>query len=125
MNNYVIAAIGGILLALMVYSGALRFQVGNLRSEVVSLELALQAAEVNSVVLKGSISAQNEAIEAIVVELTTKETELEEWRNKPPVVRYNTIYKTIPSNVDIRRDDCETLRETINAIRTVNFNADI
>ena len=123
MINPLLAIAGTILVGSLFYNGVLKFKVDGLRDEVGVLEMKLNEERMNNNVLKGSIKTQNDAIAAASITLDKKQKELDEWKNKPEKIRYNTIYKNLPLTIDIRKEDCETTKDAITAIRSINFNA--
>lgn len=123
MINPLLAIAGTILVGSLFYNGVLKFKVDGLRDEVGVLEMKLNEERMNNNVLKGSIKTQNDAIAATSIALDKKQKELDEWKNKPEKIRYNTIYKNLPLTIDIRKEDCETTKDAITAIRSIDFNA--
>ena len=122
MINPLLVIAGTILVGSLFYNGILKFEVNDLRDEVVTLEMKLNESSMNNQVLKGAIQTRNEVIEDYRLALAENQNELDEWKSRPEKVRYNTIYKNIPVNVDIRGEDCETTKRAIDAVRAINFN---
>ena len=123
MINPLLVIAGTILVGSLFYNGVLKFRVDGLRDDVVTLEVKLSEERMNNRVLKGSIKTQNDAIAAVSIDLAKKQKELDEWKNKPEKIRYNTIYKNLPLTLDIRKEDCETTKDAITTIRSIDFNA--
>ena len=121
--NPILFVSGTILVASLFYNGVLKIKVNGLNEEIVDLKVEVKECSMNNSLLKGAINSQNESIEGMRFNIDSKSKELSEWKNKPEKVRYNVIYKNIPTTISIEEEDCETTKETISAIRNINFNS--
>jgi len=116
-------AIGGLMVALIVLKGWTGVVISDLEEEVTQLTTELVVVNNNATRLRNSIAVQNTAIDKLTLDITTRSIELEEWRNKPAEIRYNTIYKEIPAYVDMRKESCENTKAIIDVARNYDFNA--
>jgi hypothetical protein len=92
-----------------------------LTNKVDTLTASCAVKSSNLVTLRASFEdaeRESKRLNKIVVD---KSLELDKWRSKPDVVKYKTIYKWLPAGIDIKKDDCETLKNTISAIRHIEF----
>ena len=121
--NPILFVSGTVLVASLFYNGVLKIKVNGLNEEIVDLKIEVKECSMNNSLLKGAINSQNESIEGMRFSIDSKSKELAEWKNKPEKVRYNVIYKNIPTTISIEKEDCETTKETISAIRSINFNS--
>ena len=109
----------GVALGLILITYQVR--VSGLKTDVMELQMELQASEMNRFSLKSSIEDQNKAIDAMVVDMVAKDEEIEKWKNKPADVRYETVYKRLPADINLTKDDCETVRSVIGSIRGITL----
>lgn len=94
-----------------------QLRVGGLKEDVLELQLELRTSEMNYSTVKSSLKEQNGIIEILRVETDKKDDEIAKWKSLPPKVRYNVIYKTLPADINLTKDDCETTRRVIDSIR--------
>jgi len=100
--------------------------ITGLKNSIEQLKLDYLKAQKESVVkelevqrLKSSLSEQSRAVEFLKKDVETSMKKLKEWRAKKPKIRYiktPTIIREIQSN------ECKDIKNSINAVRSINFN---
>ena len=73
----------------------------------------------------GFISAlefQSQEITELEVDYNSSIIDLEMWRSKPPDIKYKTVYKYIPQEVNLTRGECNDTKQLIGAIRHIDFS---
>jgi len=113
---YISGALLVFLLATGIYSAAV---IGNLEEEIVALKVSNALTVVQHNTLKDTLTKNNKRIQRLSTTLTAKQAALEEWKNKPPHIKYRTIYKELP-DIDLRKDDCETLKNVVDIARRIS-----
>jgi hypothetical protein len=66
------------------------------------------------------VEIQNKEFIKIANEKERLIADLDAWMAKPPKVRYETIYKKIPS-LEVKSDECKDIKNLINDIRNSGF----
>lgn len=114
--------LGTVVLISAIANGWMKITINGLNDDVQGLEMKLSQADMNHKVMVSTVEEQNRKIKLVKVDLVLRTDELEEWRAKPPEIRYNVIYKTIKQDVDLKDNGCETTQSVINSIRGIDFN---
>lgn len=91
--------------------------INSLRAENKILNTDLILANAKNVTLNASIDYQNQKINKNRVDLEKNLKELEEWKNKPPDIKYQTVIKF----KEVKSNECEDIKNTIDAIRSTSF----
>jgi molybdopterin biosynthesis enzyme len=120
MKDYIIAALAVAIISLQVMTS---IEITNLEKAVISTRLELTEARMNANTYKSVVETNNLRIGALGASLDAKKAELASWEDKPAEVRYRTIYKHLPSDINITKGTCETTKKVIDAIRHTDFNA--
>lgn len=117
---------GGIILFLTVTAGVLTYENSTLNEEVETLTTKLNNERTSNAILEvqsasclDSINRQNLKVEAISIDRDDAINKLEQWKSKPPKVRYEVIYKT----KEVKSDKCEDIKSAINSIRSIDFSS--
>lgn len=120
--NPIMYVLGTVVLISAIANGWMKITINGLNDDVQGLEMKLSQADMNHKVMVSTVEEQNRKIKLVKVDLVLRTDELEEWRAKPPEIRYNVIYKTIKQDVDLKDNGCETTQSVINSIRGIDFN---
>lgn len=120
--NPIMYILGTVVLISAIANGWMKITINGLNDDVQGLEMKLSQADMNHKVMVSTVEEQNRKIKLVKVDLVLRTDELEEWRAKPPEIRYNVIYKTIKQDVDLKDNGCETTQSVINSIRGIDFN---
>ena len=112
---------GGLALLLVGTSVYNKIEVSGLENEKVNIQLELSDCKAQSSLYKMSLDDQTAIIELVRVDYQASLLELEEWRKKPEVVKYETIYKYIPK-VEYVKGDCNDTKLLIDSIGNINYN---
>ena len=73
----------------------------------------------NETTLKASISSQNKKIKTLEIDRAKNVKELEEWKNKPPKVKYQVVYKEFKG----ASNDCNDTKNFLDSISDIKFNS--
>lgn len=98
-----------------------QLRVGGLKSEVLEMQLELRTSEMNYSTIKSSLKEQVSIIDAMKIEMDVKDSEIQKWKEQPPEVRYNVIYKNLPVDINLTKDTCETTSDVISSLRGVTL----
>ena len=96
--------------------------VNGLNKQVDKLADGLKVCEASNSKSNDALNTQTAYIIELEVDYKTNVQELEEWEALPPEIRYNTIYKYMPSEVIVERGDCNDTKNLIDSIRTIDFS---
>ena len=106
----------------------LRTEVAGLRSEVNGLKIVRDSLKGQLVVVEGqvqlaysSIDVQNEAIELLALDKAKVDESYAEWKEKPAEVKYEVIYKTMPSTVSTEVSPCDRVKEFTKAVSEIKY----
>lgn len=113
----IVAFLFAIVLCLAVYSRVLYTDNKDLTTTINILNSKIAVKEVEKVGLESSIKNQNIQIEKVSVDLDEKMKELEEWKNKPPDIRYQEVIKI----KEIKSNECTDIKTVINSFRSTSF----
>lgn len=113
---------GFLLLALSSAIGYHYVVVDNLEKDVLRLKNDLILAMSDSASCQKAIDLQNLAIQGLSADYDKAKNELDEWKRKPPQVKYKTIYKRIPVEVNATRSDCKDIKGILNAVKEMEIN---
>lgn len=106
-----------IIVSLGVYSRVLYTDNKDLITTINTLNSKIAVKEVEKVGLENSIKSQNIEIEKVSINLDEKMKELEEWKNKPPDIRYQEVIKI----KEIKSNECTDIKTVINSFRSTSF----
>lgn len=106
-----------IIVFLGTYSKFLKNENKKLTTNINDLHLKMSIKEFEKTELKNSIKNQNIEIEKVSINLDEKMKELEEWRNKPPDIKYKEVIKI----KEIKSNECADIKTVINSFRTTSF----
>jgi len=95
-------------------------EIANLNTAVSEYETLVAKLEASNAQTKALITKQNEVIEEITTDRELALNKLEEWRAKPPQVKYEVIYK---DREVIKSDDCKDIKNRLDDVRTIDFNS--
>jgi len=109
--------------ALFVVLGWQKYEISNLEDEVIGLQLELSQEKTKVLTLgnslegcKTSLERQNEIIESQKIDMTDREAKLRALKSLPPKVRYEIVYKAIPS-IELKSDECDDVKKVLDEIK--------
>lgn len=99
------------------YADTLKSEVTTLNTSLNTANSLLVVERANNTTLKASIDSQNIEIEKNKINLSKKVQELEEWKNRPPDIKYKEVikYKEIKSN------ECKDIKNILNSVRNISI----
>ena len=100
------------------YADTLKKEVSDLNTSLNTATSLLAVEKANNVTLKAALDFQNTEIEKNKIDLDEKKKELEEWKNKPPDIKYKTIEKIIKQGDS---NECENIKNMLDDIRNTSF----
>ena len=123
INAIIYAGVGlfVLIVSTLLYSSfqAKKLEIANLNTAVSEYETLVAKLDASNAQSKALITKQNESISKIEVDRDSALNKLEEWRAKPPKVKYEIIYK----DGEIKSNDCKDIKNRLNAVRTRDFNS--
>lgn len=105
-------------IGMYLYSDTLKKEVSDLNTSLNTATSLLAVEKANNVTLKAALDFQNTEIEKNKIDLDEKKKELEEWKNKPPDIKYKTIEKIIKQGDS---NECENIKNMLDDIRNTSF----
>lgn len=103
------------------YIAMLKIDVSDLEDEMREMRTELVYAKSQVTTFKSSIAANNVIIEAQKLNIDVKNKELEEWKTKPPKVKYETIYRDVVKDSNLT-GECDEVKKLINSVTDINLN---
>lgn len=96
--------------------------ISNLRLEakVSGLETDLVVCKTNNVTVKAALDTQNEKITSMEIDLEERNAKYQELLNQPPEIRYEVIYKKVPS-IEVKSNECKEIKKLIDDIRAAGY----
>ncbi len=121
-TEYISAAVGVALLGTV---GFYKLKISNLENDISVMEKAAVVKQFEYSDCKKSIKLQNETIAKMNDIVIVKTDKLNNWKAKPPEIRYNTVYKKMYIYVDRNNTtgECNETKSIIDGIRTIDFNS--
>lgn len=89
-----------------------------LKSDIKQYEYDNFVAKQNTLICEQALEKQNKEIEILKVAEEIKRVELRNWKNKPPNIKYKIIEKIR----EVKSNECNDTKSTLDGIRTINFN---
>ena len=124
MNIIIYAGVGlfVLIVSTLLYSSfqAKKLEIANLNTAVSEYETLVAKLEASNAQSKALIAKQNEAIEEITTDKELALNKLEEWRAKPPKIRYEVIYK---DREVIKSNECDDIKSRLDDVRDTDFNS--
>lgn len=117
--------IGFLVIVLLIYFGYQEYKIDRLKLDKKQLILDIDRLKLDKLLKEEeaqkcfkAIENQNKEIEFVERMRADALADLEKWKNKPPKVRYEVIYKTIgePS------DECNDTKSVLDAVRSLDPN---
>lgn len=105
-------------IGMYLYTDALKKEVSDLNTSLNTATSLLAVEKANNVTLKAALDFQNTEIEKNKIDLDEKKKELDEWKNKPPNIKYKTIEKIIKQGDS---NECENIKNMLDDIRNTSF----
>lgn len=116
--TFVLTFLLTIIIGLVINLNSLKNKVETLTNDLNKINSLLVVEKANNTTLKASIDSQNIEIEKVSINLDEKMKELEEWKNKPPNIKYKTIEKIIKQGDS---NECENIKNMLDDIRNTSF----
>jgi len=107
---------------LTTYIYTLKADIHELTANVQEMTIRASVCATEALTLQATIDSSNARLKVATASVAANNAKLKAWREKPPEVRYNTIYKMIPAKVRSNKDSCENTSKYIDAIRHVKFS---
>ena len=115
--------VGGVTLLLVIglyfYIHTLKIQIQDLRSQLTQNQVELANYRLESERYKNAIDIQNKQIEELKVSKNNALAKLNKWKALPPKIKFRTITKIR----EVKSNDCKDIKNTINAIRNIDYNS--
>lgn len=107
-----------VAMVLLLASGVYSYEkkINTLKSELLTTENKLLQSTINNSKCEDSLSNQNALI---VSQKADYDTKLKEFRETPPKIRYEVIYKTTK---EVKSNECNDTKQVINNIRNLDFD---
>lgn len=124
MPNQIYAIITASLIALSIFTFQyIKIQkqntiISDLRTEIAYDKLTIEKLQSSNKEFKKTVANQNEAVSKIAIDLDEARRSLDEWKRKPPEVRYEVIYKIR----EVKSNECEDIKSVIGGVRSLDFN---
>ena len=77
----------------------------------------LSNVEGNYNTCRTAIDTSNKKYDKLKADYNKSVTEFNNWKKRPPKIKYKYVYKTITKDVNVTRDDCEDVRNVIGNVR--------
>ena len=106
----------GIGLSLVIFTALYQYQ----KIEIANLNLLVAKLEASNSQSKAMVDKQNEAMEEITIDRELALNKLEEWKAKPPKIRYEVIYR---DREIIKSNDCKDIKNRLDDVRNRDFNS--
>ena len=118
-KNTILAVIAiGILLSLYFYISSLKSDITELKMTIKDINIELANEKLQSTRYKSALDSQNEHIDQLKANDTLLRAKLVKWKNKPAIVRYETIYKT----KEVKSDDCKEIKNRLDFVKQLDFS---
>ena len=122
-ERYKNLVVGGVTLLLVIrlyfYIHTLKTQIQDLRSQLTQNQVELANYRLQSERYKNAIDIQNRQINELKVSKDNALDKLNKWKALPPKIKYRTITKIR----EVKSNDCKDIKNTINAIRNIDYNS--
>jgi hypothetical protein len=112
-----------LIVGLYVYVATLKSQISDLNNTLLTTKVELAAEQRQSVLYKSVLEQQNREIEDLMIDGAEARTELEAWQERPPEVRYKTLYKTIYKTKEVKSNECKDIKELIDNVRAIDYDS--
>lgn len=93
-------------------------KIANLNTELAHSEMTVSKMQNSNEQMLRTINMQNEEMSKLSVDLDKARQSLDEWKRKPPEVRYEVIYKIR----EVKSNDCNTTKDVLNSIRNLDYS---
>ena len=108
-----------LLIGLYFYIHTLKTQIQDLRSQLTQNQVELANYRLQSERYKNAIDIQNRQVNELKVSKDNALDKLSKWKALPPKIKYRTITKIR----EVKSNDCKDIKNTINAIRNIDYNS--
>jgi len=119
IKDYIIATLAAAIISLQLFTS---LEISGLEKTLLSSQLEVAESRMVSSTYENIVKSNNTRIVALGAMLTTKRAELAKWEDTPVEVRYETVYKHIATDINMTKDDCETTKKVIDAVRITDFD---
>lgn len=94
--------------------------IADLNTEVAYNEITIDKFKSSNEELKRVIHVSNEKLSKISVNLDKARQSLDDWKRKPPEIRYEVIYQKIPT-IEVKSNEYEDIKIMLDDIRNSGF----
>ena len=101
------------------YIHTLKLQIQDLKNQLGKEYVELANYKLESERYKNAIDAQNKLVVDLKVSKNNALAKLNKWKALPPKIKYKTITKIR----EVKSNDCKDIKNTINAIRNIDYNS--
>ena len=118
-KNIAFAIIASLIVAAVyLYIEALKDDIQNYQKEETALrgEIAYKTLEKER--LENALEKQNREVELLRHSESIALSKLKKWQKKPPDIRYKTITKIR----EVKSDECKEIKDTIDAVRSIDYS---
>jgi len=118
-KNAMLAVIAvGLVFGLYFYISSLKSDITELRMTIKDMNVELANEKLQSTRYKSALDSQNEHIKQLSANDTLLRAKLVKWKNKPAIVKYETIYKT----KEVKSDDCKEIKNRLDFVKQLDFS---
>ena len=115
--------VGGVTLLLVIglyfYIHTLKSQIIDLKEQLNKNQIEIANFKLENERYKNAITTQNKQIEELKASKDNALAKLNKWKALPPKIKYRTITKIR----EVKSNDCKDIKNTINAIRNIDYNS--
>lgn len=109
----------GLLVGLGAYISNLHDDIGALELDNAKLTTQVATHKLESERLRNAVAIQNKFIASMQIDIQKATDEIEQWRSQPPRIKYKTITKVR----EIKSDDCQDIKSTLDAVRGIEYDS--
>lgn len=108
-----------LIIGLYFYIHSLKSQISDLQSSLKDSQVEIANYKLESSRLRNVLAQQSEKIEALKSDKQNALKTLAKWKELPPKVKYKTITKIR----EVKSDECEDIKNQLDAIKRINFSS--
>jgi hypothetical protein len=111
----------GLVGLLVLGSGYHYVAQNNAEKEILELQTDLAECKLQKITCNNALTLQNRKVKQLGTDYNATVVELEEWKAKPPVVKYRTIYEAA-KDVNLSQGDCNATSDLIDSLKLIDLN---
>ncbi len=108
----------GLVFGLYFYISGLRSDITELKMTIKDINIELANEKLQSTRYKSALDSQNEHIKQLSANDTLLRAKLIKWKNKPAIVKYETIYKI----KEVKSDGCKEIKNRLDFVKQLDFS---